>query len=264
MANVNKFTPVVPYSAVMHGDYSGASKFDEVYENLETLNLVTKISEGKLKPLCKQDIKTGTRQLNLYLSYRGELISVGYLDNRLVFAAYTDTADLLKSRRIFEIMSGDSFFVYADDINDAFENTDICREDILQMARIRVAGLEREVRTITGPPGFVSPQERLNGDEFAEVIYDYANEVSEREVSPAGMRKSDEIIKKLTRTLNRLDSIANSDALTAEEKSNEAHAVTQNWFERNDLFLSRRPAVRRLYHSILMHPLISRKSGDAE
>jgi hypothetical protein len=224
--------------------------FDDFYNGLSELNIINRVKDTKR--LNKDDLAK-PKSLEIFMSHRGEFVSVGYYGKKIVLMAATMFDDLLASRRIFEAVSNDVFFRYVDNIADGLSQSKVTMTDLSCMAHILLTGFEHGDFQISGVLNFDLTNEQLNGRTFSNIIYHLIDEIGY-----AHKINTDVIINRLHGTLARLNRVSADITLSELEQRNRASSAASDWLSREDLFLSKRPKVRQLYSEIKNHKLIKK------
>jgi hypothetical protein len=232
---------------------SDLKRFDEHYKGQSNLNLVSLVESAT--QLSKEDLQN-PKSLTLYISHRGEVISVGRLGRKIVFMSYTAHDNLLSSRRIFEAMQDGTFFRYINEPSEGLSKSLVSFDETNQMARVVLFGFETGEFQLEGCLNFDLSKAKLNGVVFGSIVNNLIEEITH-----GHKINTDKMINRLEGVLKRLGSLAADKSLTDKQRREMAFAIAKDWLERDELFLSKRPRVRQLYAMIKTHKFLTQKQN---
>ena len=228
---------------------TGIATFPDIcYKDLPNINLVNVTKHtNRLDKSEEQSAKS----LLLYISYRGELVSVGRVGGKIVLVAYTPYDSKLSNRRIFDTMTHGVYFRSVDKSSDSLKRSKLHIPDVAKMASIFITGFERGEVVQSGLLRLDFGSYNAGGKAFADAIvrlverYDYEHEIN-----------SNQTLERIERSLKHIEMLNGNRMLDDETKREQAHKFAAEWLGRDELCLSKRPKIRECYAEIKMHALL--------
>ena len=229
------------------------------------LNFVTKIlDDSKTKALVKIDengdyvfdendspisiFDNECRNIAFFISHRRDLVSLGYINQELVWFSLTKTDDLLHTRRIFDSMKV-AVFYRSTDLDTALSMAGMVPRDLETMVPFMVSDVQNEefMFSTTSKNTMMT----MTGDEFSAYIQRLPYRLQENITKVYG--DTDDLLLKLKVDFEKLQLLYEPGEAFDIKKYRQAAPICESWRKCAFIGMSERPTVRALYSKVCRH-----------